>query len=551
MDHIVRYGNKIEIFQSETSTKVMSFPYGEIDSQKFKNIKTLLARQGEVFTQRAFPKIRKIEPSQPTINVKGFPPRNYQNETLDRFFKGMRKTGLLKAPTGAGKGSIIAYMIGKLNLSTLVIVPTADLVYQTAERIRSILDIDYSLVGEMGEKKRFLEAPIIVSTWQSLATPETLHKMKHFGFGMLVCDEVHKASAPVLNNIISSLAIPYKYGMSATPYRTKQEQMDKVHEVLGETVYEIEIEFLYEQKFLLRPSIEFIKTNIPISIESGVRYFFYEKIENNEKMRYVFASKLFRDKQYNVLAPNDRLIEDVVKNPLPGEWNLLADIAKKEYLKKLKEESEDEDEEFKKKLGLSKSGIELYPKRMSLLVKRCAKEYSKDDEKAIILFHTKKAGVLFAEEMRKLGFYNVMVLNGDSPTKREDISNIAKGIIKNYIAASTVSLLSEGNDFPELRNIGLGAPAYSPFTDIGRLIQIVGRAVRPDPKDEHKKPKILIFDDIGEGWVADKKRIAYENLIAEFHPKIIGESPVSINIFSTIDEQYTEIQAVPPTGVKI
>ena len=535
MGHIFIYSHDIKVYRDDTHEKVMEFPYGEIDSKKLVYIKKVLAEKGDIKESSNFPKTKKI--LNKPINLKGFPPRIYQNEALNRFFAKGRKTGILKAPTGAGKGSIIAYMIAEKNLATLIIVPTADLVYQTAERIRSILDIEYSLVGEMGEKKRFLDAPIIVSTWQSLATPATLENMKHRGFGMLICDEVHKASAPILNKIISSLAIPFKYGMSATPYRTKKEQMDKVHEVLGDTIYSIDIEYLYKEKFLLRPEITFIKTELPISIESGIRYYFYEKIEKNEKMRYVFANKLFNDKKYNILAPKNRLIEDVVNNPLPNEWNMLADIAKKEYLSKLKKESEDEDEEFKKKLGLSKSGIELYSRRMDIIVNRCSQTYSKKDEKSIVLFHTKKAGVEFGERMRSLGFDNILILNGDSPTKREDIKRISKGEIKNYICVSTVSLLSEGNDFPELRRIGVGAPAYSPFTDVARLIQIVGRAVRPDPKDPNKKPIIDIFDDIAEGWVGDKQKIAYENLISEFHPKIIGESPVQIKIDSLFNNE--------------
>lgn len=518
----IHYSSNIKVFKNNSLIK--TFPYGQYNTKAFVSYRAKLKDLPDFKEKYLFRRPRKVLEGKNKVPPKGFPPREYQDKAIDVLFQKMRLTGILKAPTGGGKGSIIGYMIGRRNISTLVIVPTADLVYQTAERVRSLLDIHYSLVGEIGEKKKNLDAPIIVSTWQSLATPSTFNMIARAGFGMLICDEVHKASADVLGGIIGRLAIPFKYGMSATPYRTKDEQMQKVHDLLGNIVHEIPVEYLYEKGFLLRPVIVLAETGISLSIHNGIKSYFLDKLHGNEKMRYVFAKKLFTDKQYSMLAPKNRTIENVVHSPEGHEWKLLSNIAKDAYIKKTEEEDDgtDENSAFMKQLGLCKSGIEIHPERMAKTIKLGKMFFTKDNEKGIILFHTKAAGVKFANLMKEQGYDNIYVINGDHPEKSGMIRKLVTGEIGNYIVASTVSLLSEGNDIPSLEKIIVGAPVFPPFTDVGRLQQIIGREVRPDPNNKVKKPVTIIMDDEVDGWINDKKNIVMDHITREFVPDFIS-----------------------------
>jgi len=518
----IEYGSSIKIVNNKG--KEVIIPYGKINTKKFQSFRQSHKKSNTLQEKYRFSAIKKVIPEKKTLNIKGFPPRDYQKEALQHFFHPSRVTGILKAPTGAGKGSIIAYMIAQKNLSTLVIVPTSDLVYQTAQRIRSIVDIPWNMVGEIGERKQNLDAPIIVSTWQSLAVDNTFLYVFQKGFGMLICDEVHKASAPVLNSIISRLPILYKFGMSATPYRTKEEQMEKVYDQLGEVIFDIDIELLYDNGFLLRPSIAYVGSGIDISFSTGIRSYFHEKLANNKGMRYVFAKKLF-SKEFQVIAPKSRTIEDIVNNPLPGEWKLLSTVAGREYEgsidEKVKSGEMTEDDAFMAKVGLSKSGIEINETRMKKTVEKALLMFSETNEKGIVLFHTKYAGYVFEKEMKKNGYDNVIVINGDIPNKSELIKSLTDGSTKNYIVASTVSLLSEGNDIPSLEKILLAAPSFPPFTDIGRMQQIIGRAVRPDPNNPSKKPIVVIIKDFISGWIQKKREAVMEHIREEFHPDFV------------------------------
>jgi superfamily II DNA or RNA helicase len=94
--------------------------------------------------------------------------------------------------------------------------------------------------------------------------------------------------------------------------------------------------------------------------------------------------------------------------------------------------------------------------------------------------------------------------------------------LKNYIVASTISLLSEGNDIPSLEKILLAATTFPPFTDVGRMQQVIGRAVRPDPNNKDKKPAIVIIEDHLSGWIKDKRDIVMDHIEREFKPNIVS-----------------------------
>lgn len=185
--------------------------------------------------------------------------RDYQEQCVEKMLE--NKKGIVYAPTGSGKTNIIAYLISKRPITTLIIVPSQDLVEQTAERIKSIVNVDCGIIS--GKIKNKLEQikPVTVTTWQSLKG-NILSNVKD-KFKMIIVDECHHSSANILFNTIKELSNQdtFLYGVSATPYRSSQNDEMKIFELFGNNLlHRVDIDYLYENNYLVRPEIYIIQT---------------------------------------------------------------------------------------------------------------------------------------------------------------------------------------------------------------------------------------------------------------------------------------------------
>jgi len=510
LPYCIVYQGDIRIFQGNVLKKKLG--YGHLHTSSFANLRAALLSSGAIEKNQTA-KTHRIDNTKEVLGIKDKTPRCYQDQAVSSLTQKNRYTGILKAPTGSGKGNIIAYLIAKKNVTTLVIVPTLDLVSQTAQRIKDILDIDEDLVGEFNSIRKDYNTPILVSTWQSIQNKQHLAKILKNQYTMLICDEVHKSSAKQLFFIVSSLNCKYKYGLSATIYKSHEYQLKSIYSLFGGIVHTIEIEELYKDGFLLRPEVYFIQTGVSISISTGIRAYFFDKLVHSKKMRYVFAKRMFNESRYKTFT-RGRLKEDIVNRPEEADIKAMAQIAASDYA-----QDKEGDEGFKKSLGLAKSGIDIHPDRMRMHTKACKRFFNKDNEQGIALFNTIEAGKRFYSNMKDAGYENIILLNGKSFNKSKLIAKLREGEIFNYIIVSTVSLLSEGHDFPTLEKVYVGSPYYPPFIDLVRLEQIIGRVVRPDPNNPNKKPQVLIIKDTPEGWIANKESEVISAVLNAFNPK--------------------------------
>jgi superfamily II DNA or RNA helicase len=160
--------------------------------------------------------------------------RDYQKAALDAWLG--TKNGVLVLPTGAGKTVIGMKAISVLNVPTLVVVPTLELVKQWKKELESTCGIE---VGSYSSEGHLLK-PITVGTYDTayLRAEELGNK-----FLLLLFDEVHHLPSPGYANIAELFVAPYRLGLTAT-YEREDGLHKELERLIGGKVYEIGIDEL-------------------------------------------------------------------------------------------------------------------------------------------------------------------------------------------------------------------------------------------------------------------------------------------------------------------
>lgn len=162
----------------------------------------------------------------PHIRIK---PRDYQEEAHKAWLK--EKRGVIVLPTGAGKTVQALLAISELKCSSLIVVPTIDLLHQWKSSLVSNLSLAEEDVGVLGGGLKEIK-PVTVTTYDSAL----IHVKKLQLFKLVVFDEVHHLPAETYRHIALGLASPFRMGLSATP-----ERVDELHKdlpfLVGEVVF--------------------------------------------------------------------------------------------------------------------------------------------------------------------------------------------------------------------------------------------------------------------------------------------------------------------------
>lgn len=144
----------------------------------------------------------------------------YLSQTKAAWFANFRGRGIIVAPTGLGKSTIIAMIIANIQVKTLIVVPNLELKRQ----------LSASLEAAFGSLKHI--------TVENIDSPR-LNKLK--GFDMLIIDEFHHSAAKTYRKLNKTAwsSIYYKFGMTATPFRSQDSENMLLESVLSNVIYEI------------------------------------------------------------------------------------------------------------------------------------------------------------------------------------------------------------------------------------------------------------------------------------------------------------------------
>ncbi len=169
-------------------------------------------------------------------------PHTYQQEALAAWEKAGRR-GSVVLPTGSGKTFLAVQAIHHAQVSTLVVVPTIDILhmwyYRLAQAFQQEIGVYYS-----GEK---LVRPLTVTTYSSAGD---LIAEQGNAFKLLITDEVHHLPARTWGEAALMSPAPFRLGLTAT-YPEDYEQTNgrwRVDQLIGPVVYSLGIEQLVGQQ---------------------------------------------------------------------------------------------------------------------------------------------------------------------------------------------------------------------------------------------------------------------------------------------------------------
>jgi superfamily II DNA or RNA helicase len=156
-------------------------------------------------------------------------PYAHQRQALDAWIQAGR-TGVVVLPTGAGKTYLAQLAMQATRRSTLIVVPTLDLMHQWyAHLLAAFPDATVGLLGGGAHD----HTPLLVATYDSAALyAETLGNR----YGLLVFDECHHLPSDFARVIAEYSLAPYRLGLTATLERHDGKHVDLVS-LIGPEVY--------------------------------------------------------------------------------------------------------------------------------------------------------------------------------------------------------------------------------------------------------------------------------------------------------------------------
>jgi superfamily II DNA or RNA helicase len=141
------------------------------------------------------------------------------------------RRGVIVMPTGTGKTEVALAIMHETAVSTLVVAPVRDLMYQWHRRIMHRLGLDAGIIGD----NRFNVHSVSVTTYESAC----IH-MERLGsrFGLLIFDECHHLPGTVRRDAARMATAPFRLGLTATLERPDGRHVD-LDGLIGPVVYRL------------------------------------------------------------------------------------------------------------------------------------------------------------------------------------------------------------------------------------------------------------------------------------------------------------------------
>lgn len=212
-----------------------------------------LRAQGAVYTDEA--RVYTELDRAPTVTQEPFP---YQREALAAWERA-RCRGVVVLPTGTGKTFLATLAIASRKRSSLVVVPTLDLVNQWYDGLSAAFGEPIGIVGGGYHEVQ----DITVTTYDSAY----IH-MERLGarFGLLVFDECHHLPSASYSLAAKMSLAPFRLGLTATPERADERGYE---DTIGPVVLRRDITEL-SGEYLAAYDVQ--RLGVPLSPEERAEY---------------------------------------------------------------------------------------------------------------------------------------------------------------------------------------------------------------------------------------------------------------------------------------
>ena len=196
------------------------------------------------------------------------------------------KRGIIVAPTGMGKSVMAALIINELQVPTLIVVPSLELKRQLTDSLRLYF----------GKDKVTENGPIRVENVDALD-----NKIPLKGIDCVIIDEFHHSGAKTYRKLDKKTwgNVYYKFGLTATPFRSQDNENILLQSVLSRVIYRIEYKEAVDKKFIV--PLEAYYYEVPKSSTQGERWAkVYSDLVVNNQVR----NKIIHDLLVKLYAKN-------------------------------------------------------------------------------------------------------------------------------------------------------------------------------------------------------------------------------------------------------
>ncbi|MGE5340363.1 MAG: DEAD/DEAH box helicase [Candidatus Omnitrophota bacterium] len=273
------------------------------DAMHYSLIRHLVKEMGDRVEDNVFQE-RRVRWDHPTLP----PLRKEQIEALDAWMT--TKQGVIVMPTGTGKTNVALSIMKELGVSTLVVSPVRDLMYQWHRRILDELGYDAGIIGD----NIFNIQPVSVTTYDSAYIHmETLGDT----FQFIIFDECHHLPGKQRREAALMSAAPLRLGLTATPERADGRHTD-LGLLIGPIVYDLPIASVRGETIA---DYDIVRIPIHLSEEEQTRY-----NEASRCIRDYFVKRKREDQSFDWLDAMAEIGKDPEARAAQKAWYIKQSI---------------------------------------------------------------------------------------------------------------------------------------------------------------------------------------------------------------------------------
>jgi len=283
------------------------------------------------FSRGNMPLFKKLFSGVPIKDLRVSPLMKSPLEFTGEFFPGQKEVtdliadgegyGQVNAPPRFGKTVVMAAIASRLRLKTLLLTHQEDLSEQAVKVFRERTNIQqledeagHSLVGTIQKWEDINKFDVCIMQYQKFLSPGGQMKLKEHRdtFGLVLVDEVHRASAQRYTEVHSSFSAKHRIGLSGTT-ETKS-QKHKINDfTFGPVLVRAQSE-----KVPCHVQVLFTGTRVPFNMTSPKMFtYFLNHLESDQnRIDYLFNCLLsYAKAKHHIMGLSDResLIVELVK----------------------------------------------------------------------------------------------------------------------------------------------------------------------------------------------------------------------------------------------